>query len=163
MNHIEIHQTDLIDILCDEPNWESHGLDPKKNLLLYGPTGVGKTYALEKYLRDTFKNVGHRIDAETIEMGIQSRGPDYFQRFYTDNMLWNDLGQEERIFMYMGTQYKPAHSIITMRYERFPILKTHITTNKTPEKLEEKYGDRVVSRLIEICNFINVTGEDLRK
>lgn len=163
MNHIKIHQDQLIQTLCDEHNWETYGLNLDKGLLLYGITGVGKTYSLDRYLRETDKNPGHRIDAETIEMGVSLHGANYFQRFYQDHMVWNDLGQEERVMMYMGTTIKPAQTIFMYRHQRFPALITHITTNLLPEDLEARYGDRVFSRLNQMCNFIEVTGKDLRK
>jgi len=163
MNHIKIHQDPLIQTLCDESNWESHGLNPRKGLLFYGMTGVGKTYSLNRYLSNTKKNPGHQIDAEHIELGVALHGANYFQRFYQDHMVWNDLGQEERIMMHMGTSIKPVQTIIMYRHQRFPFLKTHITTNLSLEDIATRYGDRVFSRLTEMCNFIEVAGKDLRK
>lgn len=163
MNLIQIHQNELIPILCDEANWETHGIHPRKGLLLYGMTGVGKTYALDAYIRRTGKNAGHRIDCEKIEMGVSLYGTHYFERFLQDHMVWNDLGEEGKIMMYMGTTIKPAQSIIMNRHMRFPTLFTNFTTNLTPEGLENKYGDRVFSRLQQMCTFIHVTGKDLRK
>jgi len=163
MNHIQINQNDLIQILCDEANWESHGIHPRKGLLLYGMTGVGKTYALNAYLKETLKNMGHQIDAEVIEIGVAQHGANYFGRFLQDNMVWNDFGQEERVMMYMGTTIKPGQSIFMYRHTKFPTLLTHFTTNRTLDGLEERYGDRIFSRLAEMCTFINVTGVDRRK
>ena len=163
MNHIEIHQDEIINVLCDEPNWKTHGLDPNKSLLLYGITGVGKTYALDAYLKNLSKNPGHRIDAEKIELGVSLHGASYFEKFMYDNMVWNDFGQEEKTMMFMGTTVKPGQSIIMHRYQVSPRLTTHFTTNLLPEKMEEKYGDRVISRLLEMCNFIAVYGKDRRK
>lgn len=163
MNILEINQNDLIRILCDETNWENHGIHPQKGLLLFGMTGVGKTFSLDVYLSETKKNPGHRIDGEKIEMGVSLYGAHYFERFLQDHMVWNDLGEEEKVMMYMGTTVKPAQSIIMNRHMRFPDLFTNITTNYTVEILENKYGDRVFSRLQQMCTFIHVTGKDLRK
>ena len=163
MNHIKIHQDEIINFLCDESNWEANGLDPNKSLLLYGITGVGKTYALDAYLKNLSKNPGHRIDAEKIELGVSLHGAHYFEKFLYDNLVWNDFGQEEKTMMFMGTTIKPGQSIIMYRHQVSTRLKTYFTTNLLPEKMEEKYGDRVISRLLEMCNFINVTGIDKRK
>jgi len=37
-----------------------------------------------------------------------------------------------------------------------------ITTNLTSQDIKEKYGDRVLSRLLNICKCIKFSGEDLR-
>ena len=160
---IKFNQNDLIPILCDEPNWESHGLNPNKCLLLTGNYGVGKTYGLERYLSQTQKNPGWRLDPERISMGVSHYGPEYFQRFLSDNMVWNDLGREPQVQLYMGTSFSPGISILMNRYQRFPTLKTHFTTNLTLEQLEEYYGGRIMSRLTQMCNFIIVTGDDDRQ
>lgn len=37
-----------------------------------------------------------------------------------------------------------------------------ISTNLTPEQFEEKYGDRIFSRICEMCEFVELTGPDRR-
>lgn len=162
MTHLKISQNDLLPILCDEENWTLHGLDPAKCLYLMGKTGVGKTFTLETYLKTTLKNVGRRINPEEIRAGIHVNGLDYFHRFYSDNLLWDEFGQEHMILHY-GTPVIAGIDLLPIRHKRFPILKTHITTNLPLSKIEELYGDRVMSRMFEMFNFIEVIGKDRRK
>ena len=160
---LKIDQKDLLRILCDEENWPSYGLDPAKGLFLMGNTGVGKSWSLEAYLKETKKNRGRLINPEIIMMGVGSEGSNYFHRFITDHLFWDDFAMEPVSQMYMGTTFFPAASIVQVRESKFPALKSHFTTNKLPEDISERYGDRVLSRLRLMCNFIIVTGKDLRK
>lgn len=160
---LKISQNDLLAILCDEPNWSSHGLDPAKGLFLIGNTGVGKTWTLEAFLRETKKNRGRYINPEIIMHGVSVEGAEYFHRFYSDHLFWDDFGSEPTAQMYMGTNLFSGASILQVRETRFPILKTNFTSNLLPEDIKEMYGDRVLSRLRLMCNFIIVTGKDLRK
>ena len=57
--------------------------------------------------------------------------------------------------------------LLISRYELFPAtgIKTHITTNLTATVLENRYGDRVRSRMREMFNLISFQEgtEDERK
>jgi hypothetical protein len=159
---VNINQDLLIEIICNEKDWELNGLNPKKGLFLIGNTGVGKTFSLEYYFSQTHKNVGWRIDDQKIMEGVQVYGAQYFSRFSQDNMFWDDIGEEPQRMMFMGTDIWPGVSIIKNRYVRWPDLKNYFTSNMSLENLSVYYGDKVMSRLFQMCNFINVTGKDRR-
>jgi hypothetical protein len=162
MKSINIHQDDLIKIICNEEEWESNGLNPTKGLFLIGNAGVGKTTAINEFLRACRKNPGWRIDDQKIMEGVQIHGNQYFSRFLQDNMFWDDMGEEPQRMMWMGTDIWPGVSILKTRYTRWPHLKNHFTSNMSIAQLKDYYGDKVMSRLAQMCNFINVTGKDRR-
>ena len=159
---LSINQDVLIEIICNEKDWESNGLNPNKGLFLMGNTGVGKTFALECFFSQTRKNVGWRLDDQKIMEGVQTYGTQYFSRFLQDNMFWDDIGEEPQRMMWMGTDIWPGLTIIKTRYTRWPHLKNHFTSNMLLEDLSNYYGDKVMSRLNQMCNFIIVTGKDRR-
>ena len=79
---------------------------------------------------------------------------------------FDDLGTEDEVKHY-GTQTNVLGQIILMRYELFQgrQVLTHFTSNLTAVQIEKYYGDRVRSRLREMCNWIEYksTSTDKRK
>jgi DNA replication protein DnaC len=51
--------------------------------------------------------------------------------------------------------------IINQRYNN--CLPIYITTNLGVKELETRYGVRLVSRLVEMCDFIKLNGKDYRR
>ena len=74
-----------------------------------------------------------------------------------------DLGSEQMESLYMGNRENVIRRMIEYRGDRTDML-TLITSNlpMAHQKLEEKYGDRVVSRLNEMCNYLEIKGKDRR-
>ena len=74
---------------------------------------------------------------------------------------FDDLGTENNL-KYFGNECNVMAEILLNRYDLFisKKLKTHITTNLSAIEIEKQYGNRVRSRLRELCNLIafdNVT------
>lgn len=70
---------------------------------------------------------------------------------------FDDLGTEYNAKFY-GNEANVMADIIHERYELFKTegLITHFTTNLLRSEMKEKYGDRILSRLEEMCNFITL-------
>jgi len=68
---------------------------------------------------------------------------------------FDDLGEEKNSKFY-GVESNVMAEIIQDRYEYYLSqgAKTHFTTNLKPEEIENEYGDRVWSRLKEMCHII---------
>lgn len=73
----------------------------------------------------------------------------------------DDLGVEPAGAKVYGNPVTPIAYIIYERYDarRFTIL----SSNLTPDELEEKYGERVYDRMREMCRTISFSGESFRK
>lgn len=136
-----------------------------KGLLYFGPAGTGKTFA-SRVIRG-FDN--YRLFSAT-EIVHYYNSPDdkklmmkNFQYKYA-NIVIDDLGTEEGISDY-GVKFELLEKILTFRHELFIRrgYRTIITTNLTGEQLKARYGERVYSRLHQMCQLINASGEDLRK
>ena len=153
---------DILFKLCnyyikDEVNCKKLGIDIHKGILLSGPVGCGKT-SLMKLLRHmvphqkpyeviptrnitfAFNNIGYK----TIE--------DYGdKRFY----CFDDLGVEPT-GRHFGKDCNVLGEILLSRYDLFLNHKilTHATTNLNAQELEERYGNRVRSRMRQLFNLV---------
>jgi DNA replication protein DnaC len=76
----------------------------------------------------------------------------------------DDFGSEPTESAYMGNRLEVMRCIIENRGDRRDRL-THIISNLPPgsKQLKEKYGDRVQSRLFEMCNYFELRGQDRRR
>ena len=87
------------------------------------------------------------------------------QKFKTISILAiQDLGQEQQETLYMGNRMNVLKQLLEYRGDQDGQL-TLITSNLklSGKKLEELYGDRVQSRLFEMCNYFEIKGKDRRK
>lgn len=136
------------------------------SLLLLGPTGVGKTYETYGALRDlavtgvacewitttapdlyAALRPRHQVDHETE-----------FRRYANaDLLVLDDIGAAK------GSEWTEEinYRIINHRYEaERPML---ITSNVPTGQLGAALGDRVASRLTEMCQRVVLTGTDRRR
>ncbi|MFZ1562518.1 MAG: hypothetical protein WAT37_21435 [Saprospiraceae bacterium] len=88
------------------------------------------------------------------------------QNTINQTYCFGDMGTEDEVKHY-GTQTNVLGQIILMRYELFQCrqVHTHFTSNLTAPQIEKYYGERVRSRLGEMCNWIEYksTSFDKRK
>ena len=96
-----------------------------------------------------------------------------YGRNYVDNIdhntmnnsyCFDDLGTEDEV-KHFGTQTNAMAQVILMRYNLFQSrqVHTHFTSNLTADQIEFHYGDRVRSRLREMCNWIEYTADSTDK
>ena len=156
-----------------------YGIDLRKGLFLSGKTGVGKTVHM-KLVRQ-FMSYNERFKMKSCQqlaleyMDLGSQILTQYGRNYVDHVdhntinqtyCFDDIGTEDEVKHY-GTQTNVLGQIILMRYELFQGRRvlTHFTSNLTAPQIEKYYGERVRSRLREMCNWIEYksTSTDKRK
>ncbi|WP_066223761.1 ATPase [Formosa haliotis] len=153
---------DILFKLCnyfikDETNCRRLNIDLKKGILLSGPVGCGKT-SLMKLLRHI---VPHQkpykiIPARNVVFGFNHLGYKTIEDYGDMNYVcFDDLGIEP-LGRHYGKDCNVMGEVILSRYELFlnHKVKTHITTNLNAQELEERYGNRVRSRMRELFNLI---------
>lgn len=152
--------------------------DLRRGIYIAGNTGSGKSWCLEIML--AYAQVwGFKIrfeedkDARPLFWSI-NRADDIcyeylnqgeIQRFKERSILGiQDFGQEPKETLYMGNRLNVLQQLLECRGDRGDQL-TLITSNLriSSEILREKYGDRVQSRLVEMCNYFEIKGKDRRK
>lgn len=150
--------------LKDEPTCFQYGINVNKGILLTGPIGCGKTslMTLMKHLAPIGNKFSVKpcrdISFEFIQDGYQiihkySNGKLYQSEPRT--YCFDDLGTENNL-KYFGNECNVMAEILLSRYDLFisKKLQTHITTNLSATEIEKHYGNRVRSRLRELCNLI---------
>ncbi|RAV29219.1 ATPase [Sinomicrobium soli] len=144
-------------IIRDEMNCRKLGIDPDKGLLLSGPVGCGKT-SLIKLLRYL---VPHRrpyelIPCRNIVFGFNHVGYPTISGYGNSGFYcFDDLGVEPT-GRHFGKDCNVMGEILLSRYELFKNhrVMTHATTNLNAEELEDRYGNRVRSRMREMFNLV---------
>ncbi|MBK9736834.1 MAG: ATPase [Saprospiraceae bacterium] len=161
----------------DQSLCKHYDINLNKGLFLSGKTGVGKTVHMKlvrQFLgyKDRFKmKPCQQLSLEYMDQG--SPVLMQFGRNYVDHIdhntintsyCFDDLGTEDEVKHY-GTQTNAMAQVILMRYNLFQArqILTHFTSNLTADQIELHYGDRVRSRLREMCNWIEYTTDSKDK
>ena len=176
-NHFKILQTDypivnklIAYFLKDQQTCNQLNINLEKGILLTGPIGCGKTtlMTLMKHLAPADNKFIVKpcrdISFEFIHDGYQIIHKYSIGKLYQSEprtYCFDDLGTENNL-KYFGNECNVMAEILLSRYDLFisKKLKTHITTNLSANEIEKQYGNRVRSRLRELCNLIafdNVT------
>ena len=136
------------------------------SLLLLGPTGVGKTYEAFGAIRDlAVTGVKAKWTAATAADIYAALRPRHqvdsereFERFAKCPLLVvDDLGAAKATEWTEEVNYR----LINHRYEAE--LPTLITSNVPIRELGSALGDRVASRLMEMCQRVVLRGDDRRR
>ncbi len=143
-----------------------------RGLYLAGNTGSGKTLAMS-IIRKLYARLPMlTYDKQVIEWE-EYRAEQISDRFAItgditgikgEKMLCiQDLGSEPEESLYMGNRMDVMRYLIEGRGDQ-RFLVTHVTSNIPlghPD-LKKRYGDRAVSRLIEMTNYLVLAGKDRR-
>lgn len=158
-------------VTCDLPEiaewvdqYEAHGGCPPQGLLLLGLTGTGKTHAAFAALYAAAR-VGFTLSirATTVpDLYALARpsgeGEAGFERFANaDLLLLDDLGAAKASEWTEEITYR----LVDHRYRE--CLPTIITSNLPVDDLKVHLGDRIRSRLAEMCQRVTVAGPDRRR
>lgn len=140
----------------------------KLNLVLIGASGLGKTYLLNCIAGRAIQR-GVPAMAVTAFHMLGAMRDYHFGQTGDESLLNQMVGAELLLIDDLGTE--PMLRNITVEYlfmllnERMNARRhTVIATNLSPEELQERYNERVASRLMDRQNgeFIRLTGTDLR-
>jgi len=153
---------------ADEPTQAALSIDSAKGILLLGPVGCGKTAALRFFERNT--RAPYRIvPARDVARRFLTEGFAVLDRYGAQAFVqrgseaarpithcFDDLGVEQNARLY-GNECNVLAEILLDRYDKFVThqMRTHLTSNLNAPELETLYGDRLRSRLREMCNVLN--------
>ena len=138
----------------------------KKGVYLYGQAGTGKTYilyAMLKYMRAyglmcTLWNLPEKLARLKSFYSKDGSGEDGItDEIQINNYLFiDDFGAEKVTEWNSEIMYR----LINYRYEN--MLQTYFASNLSLQELAERSGDRIASRIAEMCDIIEIGGEDKR-
>jgi DNA replication protein DnaC len=139
--------------------------DETRSLLIAGPVGSGKTHQAYGALRSA-ASCGRNLAWQAVpfadfcaELRPSSGDPEGALRRYRDAelLLVDDLGAAKNSEWVEETTYR----LINARYEAMRA--TIFTTNLALPQLAGGLGDRIASRLVEICDVVPLVGADRRR
>ena len=152
----------------DKAYCDVNGIDIDKGILLSGPVGCGKT-SLMKLLRHIvpLQRPYEVIPCRNLTFGFNHLGFKTVEEYgNTKFFCFDDLGIEPYGRFY-GKDLNVMGEVLLSRYELYLStkrkIKTHATTNLNAEELEERYGNRVRSRMREMFNLISFDEKSVDK
>jgi DNA replication protein DnaC len=148
-------------------------LPDAKGLMLWGPQGRGKTYAMaaiakmyftqgftvarENYemlclqLRDTFRSKGDKTEYAIIKPLLEA-----------DKLFIEDIGTTKSEGS-IESDFSLRTLLVLIDYRLERCRPTFITTNRTIEELSKTFDERITSRIQQGCEIIRFEGEDKRQ
>jgi DNA replication protein DnaC len=145
--------------------------DLNKGICLFGDVGTGKTIAMEVFKEFTKSkpNKFKTHDMKEIARDVQENGVKVIPEYTRGICCYDDVGYEETAVNF-GNKICIFTEIVNIYYEKFRTKGTvfHITTNLGINTdfgfglLSQKYDKRVIDRLREMMNFIELTGYSKR-
>ena len=161
--------------LKDEVMAATFNIDLEKGILLSGPVGCGKTTLMtlmrnvaqqnNKFILKTCRDISFEFIKDGYQTIQKYSNGNNSQHEYR-NYCFDDLGVETNL-KYYGNECNVMAEILLSRYDMFISNKkfTHITTNLSATEIETAYGNRVRSRLREMCNLVafEIGSNDKRK
>lgn len=134
-------------------------IEENKGIFVYGNTGVGKTHFCHAIANTKKVPVENFIELLGEFKDYIQRGC-YHERIKSmcdsDYLIIDDVGAEKT----SEWVHEFFYTVINKRYENMK--RTVITTNLQLDAFKERYGDRILSRLAEMCVVVELQGEDLR-
>lgn len=140
-----------------------------KGILLSGPVGCGKTSLMHlmKYFGNHQQAIYILKPCREVSFEFIKDGYEVMNRYGRNSFAksgqteiprhycFDDLGTENNL-KYFGNECNVMAEVILTRYDLFVSRKliTHITTNLAAGEIEKMYGNRVRSRMRELCNLI---------
>lgn len=139
----------------------------RKGLYIHGGVGTGKTHIaytlyanMNKIKRyGMFKNMAELLREMRLDIGRQNVDKSFIEEKlmeYNGLLFLDDVGSERMTEWVEETFYL----IINKRYENMlPII---FTSNLSIQDLANRVGDRIASRIVEMCDIISIDGNDKR-
>lgn len=142
--------------------------ETRRGLYIHGPVGTGKThvaYSLKKHWDESSR---YAADFWNVSELMQEIKDDFDRDNYSkthrfdkimeekEPLFLDDLGSEkltdwvlERLYLIINKKYN----------DMLPVI---ITSNYSMDELAARVGDRIVSRIAEMCDVVMIDGDDRR-
>lgn len=139
-------------------------------LLLSGTPGTGKTTyltaiyhaALAEHASDQIAADIRTVKASSLGYTLKTSPAEWEAVKNCKLLLVDDIGfsGEAEVVNNYGVNARPVVELLESRYDsRRP---TVMTTNLTLPQVRKNYGERIYSRLAELCTVVTMTGQDFR-
>lgn len=147
------------------------GLDLHKGFFIYGSVGGGKSELLKacQMMAQAYNVQGRMFkiaEAERIVQETQRVDEAHLGQYYRGNWCFDDMGNTNMTYQYMGNVINPMQTIFTKRSRTMQVsyITTHVTSNVGPDDYKGAFDDRVVSRFYQMFNIYALDSpEDFRR
>lgn len=151
--------------ITKEKDGKTKQVEFKKGLIFAGGTGIGKTYALYAVhnmfkgtpLKTKIFNWVELVQSHKDLIGNTDTNKMIDELIDCDVLILDDIGAEkatewstERLYMIIEKCY---------RMNRIVLLATNLGLTGP---FQDQYGDRIFSRINEMCELVQISGEDRR-
>lgn len=138
-----------------------------QNLLIYGNTGVGKTFLTNCIAKELIDSAHHVVYLTAFRLYEAFREHQNFKSDEKDSTLFRYIFDCDLLIIDdLGTEIPNAFtntSLYTCLNERLDAKKsTLISTNLSLEQLRERYSERIFSRITGNYTFLKLIGKDIR-
>jgi len=126
-------------------------------IMLSGPAGTGKTFLMRCMIGNG--RIQH-AQRDIADWGLDQIY-DWFEWRDQKTVCIDDLGAERTASRY-GERDEIMRLVIERRASKRDV-RTHVTTNLTGEQIRERYGDRILDRLMGMCKVFKMAGQSMRE
>ena len=147
-----------------------------QGMLLMGGIGCGKTVRM-RLMSTTLGIAMESADDLVTRIARHGASDDYYAQVarlehvncvnnpHYNDLIIDDLGTEPVEFVIYGTRRDLMHELLLNRYDAWSWYgwTTHITTNLDEVGIARRYGERMLSRLTEMCAILRMDGGDRRR
>lgn len=143
----------------------------ERSWIFCGRTGCGKTARAAVISHETgikmekAQRLAERIAAgEAVEKVAYTGGEfsTWGKRDQMHDLIIDDLGCEPQEINLYGNKVNPLAAVLDYRLEKYPKIRTYITTNLMPDEIRGRYGDRIYSRIAQQCYVVGFAAFDHR-
>ncbi len=145
-----------------------------KGLMIIGGVGTGKSLlfnVFKKYTGEILRTNSFRsYTSISIIDDVNVNGVEHLELFnenygYPITCYIDDIASKNETVKHYGTEYNVIEQLLSIRYNAYSRRKklTHISTNKYPSELEGVYETRIIDRMKEMFNMIELNGKSFRK
>lgn len=133
-----------------------------KGLFFCGPTGLGKTHLSLAIARRVIER-GFDVVYGTAQGFLSAVEEEHFRRERSQQTLNQLLQADLLVLDDLGTEFSTPFSQ-SIVYEIFSTRRKPmiVSSNLTIQELQEKYTQRIVSRLFAQCTYMRFLGKDIR-
>ena len=149
----------------------------KAGLYIAGPSGTGKTMCLN-IIRDYSQIIGAKVmikpfEEKTSLVWRNHNASEISQEFLNNGniaeieknrvLCIQDFGCEPEAVVYMGNKVNVLKNLLERRGDlknRFTLITSNLPIMH--EYTRQRYEERVISRLCQMCNYFELTGKDRR-